>query len=112
MKTLLAKAGDVGPIPGSGRSPGGGHGNPLQYPGYHIQYPVSPTPVWRIPWTEEPGGLESMGSQSWTRLKRLSTRTHSVITRALRKREAGGDLTTEEERACDGRNRGSGDVVL
>ena len=26
----------------------------------------------RIPWTEEPGGLLSMGSQSWTRLKRLS----------------------------------------
>ena len=24
-------AGDVGSIPGSGRSPGGGHGNPLQY---------------------------------------------------------------------------------
>ena len=24
-------AGDVGLIPGSGRSPGGGHGNPLQY---------------------------------------------------------------------------------
>ena len=23
--------GDVGCIPGSGRSPGGGHGNPLQY---------------------------------------------------------------------------------
>ena len=22
-----------------------------------------PTPVWRIPWTEEPGGLQSMGSQ-------------------------------------------------
>ena len=22
---------DMGPIPGSGRSPGGGHGNPLQY---------------------------------------------------------------------------------
>ena len=21
---------------------------------------------WRIPWTEEPGGLQSMGSQSWT----------------------------------------------
>ena len=29
---------------------------------------------WRIPWTEEPGGLQSMGLQkSWTRLKRLST---------------------------------------
>jgi len=24
-------AGDVGLIPGSGRSPGGGHGNPLQH---------------------------------------------------------------------------------
>ena len=24
--------GDLGSIPGSGRSPGGGHGNPLQYP--------------------------------------------------------------------------------
>ena len=24
-------AGDPGSIPGSGRSPGGGHGNPLQY---------------------------------------------------------------------------------
>ena len=29
--------------------------------------------VWRIPETEEPGGLLSMGSQSWTRLKRLSS---------------------------------------
>ena len=29
----------------------------------------------RIPWTEEPGGLQSMGSQSWTRLKRLSKHT-------------------------------------
>ena len=24
--------------------------------------------AWRIPWTEEPGGLQSTGSQSWTRL--------------------------------------------
>ena len=24
--------------------------------------------AWRIPWTEEPVGLQSMGSQSWTRL--------------------------------------------
>ena len=28
---------------------------------------------WGIPWTEEPGGLQSTGSQSRTRLKRLST---------------------------------------
>ena len=27
----------------------------------------------RIPGTAEPGGLPSMGSQSWTRLKRLSS---------------------------------------
>ena len=27
----IGDAGDVGLIPGSGRSPGGGHGNPLQY---------------------------------------------------------------------------------
>ena len=24
--------------------------------------------AWRIPWTEEPGGLQSMGLQSWTGL--------------------------------------------
>ena len=35
-------------IPESGRSPGGGHGTPLQYPSLEN------------PWTEEPGGLQSM----------------------------------------------------
>ena len=30
--------------------------------------------AWRIPWTEEPGGLQSMGvTKSWTQLKQLST---------------------------------------
>ena len=43
--------GDAGLIPGLGRSPGEGHGNPLQYL------------AWRIPWTEEPGSLQSIGSQ-------------------------------------------------
>ena len=28
----------------------------------------SSTPAWRIPWTEEPGGLQSTGLQSRTRL--------------------------------------------
>ena len=45
-------AGDLGSIPGLGRSPG--EGNSL------------PTPVFlpgEYPWTEEPGGLQSMGSQ-------------------------------------------------
>ena len=34
VKSLLVNAGDVrdmGSMPGLGRSPGGGHGNPLQY---------------------------------------------------------------------------------
>ena len=38
-------------IPGLGRSPGEGNGNPLQYLALET------------PWTEEPGGLQSMGSQ-------------------------------------------------
>ena len=51
LTLLLLHAGDVreaGSNPGSGRSAGGGHGNPLQ---------------WRIPWTEEHDGLWSLGSQ-------------------------------------------------
>ena len=28
--------------------------------------------AWTILWTEEPGGLKSMGSQSWTEMKRLN----------------------------------------
>ena len=43
---------DVGLIPGSGRYPGGGHGNPLQYP------------CLENPMDEEPGGLQSIGLQS------------------------------------------------
>ena len=39
---------NAGLILGSGRLPGGGHSNPLQY-------------SWRIPWTEEPGRLQSIG---------------------------------------------------
>ena len=31
VKNLPASAGDVGLIPGLGTSPGGSHGNPLQY---------------------------------------------------------------------------------
>ena len=46
--------GDLGLIPGSWRSPGEGNGSPLQYS--HL----------RIPWIEEPGGLQSMGSQRVT----------------------------------------------
>ena len=33
--------------------------------------------AWRIPWTEEPGGLQSMGSQSWTQLN--DSHTYYVV---------------------------------
>ena len=42
---------DASLIPGSGRSPGEGYGNPLH------------TLAWRILWTEEPGGLSPIGLQ-------------------------------------------------
>ena len=54
MVKNVASAGDEedwGSIPGSGRSPGEGNGNPLQC-------------RWEIPSTEEPGGLQSMVLQT------------------------------------------------
>ena len=51
----MANAGDtrdVGLIVGWGRSPGGGHGNPLQWVVFL---------AWRIPWTEESGRLQFIG---------------------------------------------------
>ena len=55
VKNLSANAGDIrdsNSIPGSGRFPGGGHGNPLQYS--CLGNPID---------IEEPGGLQSIGSQ-------------------------------------------------
>ena len=46
-----AKAGDEGSIPGSGRSP------------EEEMAAQSSIRAWEIPWTEEPGGLQPMGSQ-------------------------------------------------
>ena len=121
VKNLPANAGDTGLIPGSGRSPGEGNGNPLQYsclenpmdgggawqatvhgvtksqtrlkrlnmhalvaqmvknlPAVQetrvlflgLEDPLeekmaahSSILAWKIPWREEPGGLQSMGSQ-------------------------------------------------
>ena len=51
VKNPPASAGNVGSIPGSGRSPGEGtatHSSIL---------------AWELPWTEDPGRLQSMGSQ-------------------------------------------------
>ena len=50
-KASACSAGDLGLIPRSGISPGEGNGSP------------SSILAWGIPWTEEPGGLQSMGLQ-------------------------------------------------
>ena len=85
-------------IPGSGRSSGEGNGNPLQYSWDSLvaktiknlpamqetwvqslgwEDPLekemathSSVLAWRSPWTEEPGGLQSMygAAKSWARL--------------------------------------------
>ena len=39
--------------------------------------PYSSTLAWKIPWTEEPGGLQSMGSLSWTQLSNFTFTFHS-----------------------------------
>ena len=54
-KESTCSAGEAGSIPGSGRSPGVGNVH-------------SSILAWEIPWTEEPGRLQSMGHKSWTRL--------------------------------------------
>ena len=68
VKNLPANAGDIkvtGLIPGLGRSLEKGmatHSSIL---------------TWRIPWMEEPGGLQSRESQSWSQLRWLSTHIHT-----------------------------------
>ena len=62
-KASACNVGDLDSIPGSGRSPGGGHGYPLQYSCLENS------------WTEEPGGLQSMRSQRVGH--DLTTNTHT-----------------------------------
>ena len=65
VENLPANAGDirdVGLIPGSGRSPGGGHGNPFQYSNLE-------NPIERGAWQVTVHGV----AKSRTRLKRLSS---------------------------------------
>ena len=74
---LACSVGDPGWTPGRGRSPGGGNGNPLQYS------------RWEIPWTEEPGGLQSMGSQRVGHHGAINTFTFQ---RGEREVQGGGDI--------------------
>ena len=52
-KEYACNVGDLGSIPELGKSPGERNGNPLQYSCLENS----------IPWTEEAGRLQSMGSQ-------------------------------------------------
>ena len=69
-KEPACNAGDLGSIPGLGRSPGGGHGNPLQ--SFLLR---------ESPRTEEPGGLESMKLQrvehDWATKHSAHVHTHT-----------------------------------
>ena len=65
VKNLPANAGDVrdaGSIPGPGGSPGGGHGNPLQYS--RLENPMDGGTWWATVYG---------AAKNWTQ---LSTRTH------------------------------------
>ena len=66
VKNLPARAGDMDLIPGSGRYPGGGHGNPLQCS-------CLENPMERGAWRATVHGV----TESQTRLKLLSTHTHT-----------------------------------
>ena len=70
-KASACNVGDLGSIPGLGRSPGEGNGNPLQYF------------AWKIPWTEEPGRLQSKESQrvrhDWATLLTYATRRYISV---------------------------------
>ena len=73
-KESACNAGDTSSTPRMGRFPGEGIGYPLQHawaslvaqlvkiPPAMPMAPHSSTLAWKIPWTEEPGRLQSRGS--------------------------------------------------
>ena len=66
VKNLPANAGDSGNsglIPGSGRSPGAGHGNPLRYSEFHAQRSL--------------GGYSPQGHKQWDTPEHACTRAHT-----------------------------------
>ena len=51
LPAIAGDPGDMGSVPGLGRSPGRGNDSPLQYP------------CWETSWTDEPSRLQSIGLQ-------------------------------------------------
>ena len=66
-KESACNAGDLGLIPGSENSPG-------EENGYH-----SSILAWRIPWTEEAGGLQSMGCKESDMTEQLNYHYHICV---------------------------------
>ena len=64
VEESACNVGYSGSIPGLGRSPG---------KGIHSHSSIL---AWKIPWTEEPGGLQSMGSQ---RVRHKGTMTQALL---------------------------------
>ena len=62
-KESSSNAGDLGSIPGSGRSPGGGHGNPLQYS--CLENPHVQRSLW--------------GPKEWDTTEQLRTAQHEML---------------------------------
>ena len=85
VKNPPANAGDVrdtGSVPGWGRCPGGGHGNPLQYS--HLEHPMD-----RGAWWAMVHGV----TKSWTQLSNL-TQQHISLAQAITKNHRLSGLNT------------------
>ena len=95
VKNLPANVGDLGSIPGLGRSPGEGKGYPLQYSG--LENSMDCTCIWKIPGGEHGNPLQysclenSKDICAWqatvrgavksqTQLQRLSRQAYTCIT--------------------------------
>ena len=92
FSTYSGDTGDRGLISGSGRSPGGGNGNPP------LEEEIL---AWRIQWSENPGGLQSIGLQRVRPTEQLSmdNQGHQALEENQEengKKEKKGELTPRE----------------
>ena len=71
-KESTCNVGDLGSIPGSGRFPGEGNGNPLQYS------------CLRIPWTEEPGSHSPWGCKELDMTEQLTFNKNKHLEQTLK----------------------------
>ena len=62
------------------------------------------TLAWRIPWAEEPGRLQSMGSQSWTQLTRYEWKMAGELGRACERKACFIDSISHPQAVSPGVN--------